>query len=298
MVRQWVAVAAVVAWSVAGGVGVARGEGLAGRPYAAVRYAHQVTQNPPQQIFIAAIDLRDPNVEVVVSRGGADPDGAAGEWQTTLMPPTAIADREKFDVVINGDFFSVYNAKDAEGAAAQKEFVAKRMAKVSGPAETGDEVWAEADKPRPMFVIDGQGRPSIAEGRKPPRGSRETIAGSHVLIKGGQVVAPASETGSFVKGPHPRTAVGIAEGGRTLLLVVADGRSKIAKGMSLQELAAVLKELGAHDAINLDGGGSSMLGIRDPKTGKMVIANKPSDGRERPVGNVLGVRVKGRGATP
>jgi exopolysaccharide biosynthesis protein len=48
---------------------------------------------------------------------------------------------------------------------------------------------------------------------------------------------------------------------------------------------------GADRAINLDGGGSSVLAIRDPKTRKMQIVNHPSDGRERSVANVVGVKV-------
>ena len=48
---------------------------------------------------------------------------------------------------------------------------------------------------------------------------------------------------------------------------------------------------GCRQAINLDGGGSSVLAIRDPQTHRMTILNHPSDGRERSVANVLGVRV-------
>ena len=97
---------------------------------------------------------------------------------------------------------------------------------------------------------------------------------------------------SFPRGPHPRTAVGIRDGGKTLVLVVIDGRKKgVAVGMSLRETADVMLKFGCRDALNLDGGGSSMLGIRNPKTGKMEIKNNPSDGRERSVANVLGVSV-------
>jgi exopolysaccharide biosynthesis protein len=46
---------------------------------------------------------------------------------------------------------------------------------------------------------------------------------------------------------------------------------------------------GCQLAVNLDGGGSSVLAIRDPKSHKMEILNRPSDGRERSVANVLGV---------
>src|SRR3954451_10949560 len=84
------------------------------RPYKSLVYKHDVIKGDrPQQIHVAAIDLTDHNVQVRVSRGGDDPDGP-GKWQTTLMRPTRIADREGFDVVINGDFFTHLSGKDAE----------------------------------------------------------------------------------------------------------------------------------------------------------------------------------------
>jgi exopolysaccharide biosynthesis protein len=51
-------------------------------------------------------------------------------------------------------------------------------------------------------------------------------------------------------------------------------------------------KLGCTSALNLDGGGSSVLAIRDSKTGKIQIMNHPSGGEERPVANVLGVSIK------
>lgn len=75
-------------------------------------------------------------------------------------------------------------------------------------------------------------------------------------------------------------------------MVVVDGRKKgVATGMSLAELAEVFVAQGAEEAVNLDGGGSSVLAIRDPKTHQMVILNHPSDGRERPVANTLGISI-------
>jgi exopolysaccharide biosynthesis protein len=77
-----------------------------------------------------------------------------------------------------------------------------------------------------------------------------------------------------------------------LILVVVDGRKKgRAIGMSLPDLADVMIKYGATDAINLDGGGSSVMAMRDPATHRMQILNQPSDGRERSVADVLGVRL-------
>ena len=56
---------------------------------------------------------------------------------------------------------------------------------------------------------------------------------------------------------HPRAALGIGDG--VLLAVACDGRSRFEAGLTLEELADVLVDLGAHSAINLDGGGSTTL---------------------------------------
>lgn len=91
------------------------------------------------------------------------------------------------------------------------------------------------------------------------------------------------EFGSDVAGGRaPRTAIGITKQGHVLLVVV-DGRQTGSVGMTLLELALFMQELGAVDAMNLDGGGSSEMVINDK------IVNIPSDGRERKVGNALAV---------
>ena len=274
------------------------------RPYKSVVYTREKTSTNsadkdgkpvvwPQEIFAAFVDLTDPNVRVRVSRGGDDPDGP-GEWQTTLMPPTKVADREGFDVVVNGDFFAAFNTKDAEGAAAQKAFVGGRPAKVTGPAVTDGQKWGPPpDKKRGIFYIDASGKPAVVDAKDVPSDAREAIAGSDVIVRNGVNVAPPSDKPGFARGPHPRTAVGIRDGGKTLVLCVIDGRKKgVAVGMSLQETAEVMMRYGCTDAVNLDGGGSSMIGIRNAKTRQMEVKNNPSDGKERSVATVLGVSVK------
>jgi len=274
---------------------VARAEFPSPRPYEAVAYKHEEIKQPvPQKIYVAAIDLTNPNVQVRVERGGDDPDGPAGKWQTTLMRPTAIAEREGFDVVINGDFFAVGRIEsDAKSPATTKpSYTSGVAATVSGPAVTDGDLWGPSAKPRAALMIRADRRVAIAEVKDPPSDADQVVAGSHVIVQNGKNVAPPGDEPGFARGPHPRTAVGIADGGKTLVLVVIDGRKPgQAVGVSLKETAEVMLKYGCTDAVNLDGGGSSMLGIRNPETGKMQIMNTPSDGRERSVANVLGASV-------
>ncbi|ROT31865.1 hypothetical protein EF879_15540 [Micromonospora sp. HM5-17] len=71
-------------------------------------------------------------------------------------------------------------------------------------------------------------------------------------------------------------------------LVVVDGRSTTSVGMTYVELANYMRSLGADDAINLDGGGSSTLVARMPGATSVSVRNTPSDGSQRAVPNGLG----------
>lgn len=86
-----------------------------------------------------------------------------------------------------------------------------------------------------------------------------------------------------------RTAAGIGEGGRLLYLLVLDGEMTYRAGLTLSELADVMLALGADDVVNLDGGGSSTLVVRDADSGRATVRNHPSGGTERPVPNGIGV---------
>lgn len=106
-----------------------------------------------------------------------------------------------------------------------------------------------------------------------------------MLVKNNSIflTTKIEEFGSDVSGGRaPRTALGLTKDGKVLLVVV-DGRQTTSIGMTLLELALFMQELGAVDAMNFDGGGSSEMVINDK------IINKPSDGRERQVGSGLAV---------
>jgi len=86
---------------------------------------------------------------------------------------------------------------------------------------------------------------------------------------------------------HPRTAIGIDHDGRSILMLVVDGRQDFSRGLTMRELAKLMLELGAEDALNLDGGGSSTLVARRPVTGRLRVWNSPSDGHQRHIPNGL-----------
>lgn len=254
---------------------------------AAIRFEQRAMQK--QRVFVARIDLRNAKVEVRVARGGADPDGD-GPWQTTLQPLSLIAAREHFDLAINGDFFSARNTVDAEGA--KSGFVEGKWASAIGPAVTDGFLWARPQNPRPVLMLDADQNARILAMKDAPDTARQIIAGSDILLQDGKRVL--NNNSAFATNRHPRTAVGLADAGKTLVLVVVDGRdAPAAIGMSLGELTDLMLSLNCTDTLNLDGGGSSEMILRDANDGKLRVLNQPSDGRERAVANVLGVSTRG-----
>lgn len=124
-----------------------------------------------------------------------------------------------------------------------------------------------------------------------PRHPREAVGGFPILVRGGAEVPRLDSAGGAGFGPvrHPRTAIGIAEDGRRVFLVVVDGRqAPYSDGMTLRELARLMLALGADDALNLDGGGSSAMVVASGRADRMQVMNRPSDATgERAVGNAL-----------
>lgn len=81
---------------------------------------------------------------------------------------------------------------------------------------------------------------------------------------------------------HPRTAAGVSQDGKTLYLATVDGRQPgVSVGATISEMAGLMKSLGADDAINLDGGGSTTMVVSGQP------ANSPSDPTPRPVADAV-----------
>jgi len=110
------------------------------------------------------------------------------------------------------------------------------------------------------------------------------IGGGPRLVKDGVVYITSEEErfqADIALGRAPRTALGLTAD-RKLLVVTVNGRQPgVSVGMTLQELAELMIELGAVDAMNLDGGGSTTMVIRGR------VLNIPSDGTERSVSNAI-----------
>ncbi len=98
---------------------------------------------------------------------------------------------------------------------------------------------------------------------------------------------------AFNDNRHPRTAIGV-KNNKKLVMITVDGRNAKAQGVNLYELTNILSWLGCTDAMNLDGGGSTTMYIKDqPDNG---VVNYPSDNKkfdhsgEREVANIIYIK--------
>ena len=99
---------------------------------------------------------------------------------------------------------------------------------------------------------------------------KECTGGGFLMVQDSKIVGYGSDS------RDPRTAVGYTKNNVIWMLAV-DGRHKGTEGMTYSELSSIFYDIGCVDAVNLDGGGSTQMLTRDPKTGRLIMRNWPSD---------------------
>lgn len=124
---------------------------------------------------------------------------------------------------------------------------------------------------------------------EPNRNWKMMIGGHAVLVDNG-AVKPYTRDIKFIDGVRARTAVGISQDGKTVYVVTAEGRTKRSSGLTIAELAKFMQEIGVYKAMNLDGGGSTTMAVRNLGDINRTRATNPErNGAERRVVNGLGV---------
>ncbi|MGK5738577.1 phosphodiester glycosidase family protein [Micromonospora sp. URMC 103] len=110
--------------------------------------------------------------------------------------------------------------------------------------------------------------------------------GGAPILRDGQPLA-----GLDTKTAAVRSAAGVSADGKTVYLVALAGRAPASAGFTIAELADLMRSFGADAAVNLDGGGSTTIAVREPGQAAATARNNPSDGTERAVANGVGVFV-------
>lgn len=124
---------------------------------------------------------------------------------------------------------------------------------------------------------------------EPNRNWKMMIGGHALLVENGAIKKYTKDVNS-IGGVRARTAVGISQDGKTVYIVSAEGRTNRSPGLSLNELSQFMLDLGAFKAMNLDGGGSTAMAVRNLGDLKRTrVTNPERNAGERKVVNGLGV---------
>lgn len=225
-----------------------------------------------KKIFVIETDLANPKIGVEVST----PNNSA---QFGMQPMTMQATFEDYEghkvwAGINADFYNMTNGTPQ--GIVYKEGVAIKT--------------TVTDQVNTFFAILKNGKAFVGnqtDYAQVKNEIQEAVGGRVTLVADGILQAQTSDV------LEPRTAIGVSQDGYKVYMLVVDGRRfHYSNGMSYEELGKCLKALGAYDAINLDGGGSSTYFKRstaDFSIDRFQLRNWPSDngGAERAVANGL-----------
>ncbi len=230
-------------------------------PHPGLRHLYRTT-GAPLRIHAIVADLCTPGVGVRATKPGE-------KGQT----PSAFGQAVNAEVAVNGDFFNLSTFVTTGLAVGD----GVRWTDTDDTTEEGAVAFglARAIFSRPGEVLDG-----------PPEGVSELVSGRPLIVRDGAVVDVTCA--SHYCDLNPRTGVGFSRDRRTLFVAVVDGRSSVSEGVTVEGLGAILHSLGAHDALNLDGGGSSAMWIKSDG-----VVNAPSDGSQRVVANHLALHGNG-----
>jgi hypothetical protein len=218
------------------------------------------------------IDLRHPGLELVVNPSAEVEPG----WVKSAFPTSWLRSVDAV-AAINATPFS------------PEAIFPGTAVKLEGLAVSGGSEWAAKMHNLDALVQRTNGQVQFLRGGDSVPDTQIGVGGFLMTLRGGTNVGESS----------PRDAaatVGVSADGRWMYWLVVDGgQPGYSEGATPRETAEILRQLGASDALNLDGGSSSTLVTATGWSGAQV-RNRPRhpaySGLQRPVGNVLAVRVR------
>ena len=242
-----------------------------------VTYFRQALIEPRKCVIHAlTVNLREGNFQFFVTPGNDD-----GTFCTRTV--SEFLAQNNLDIAINGDSFSYL---DPTSTNAEAHCSSGDPVKPNGYTTSRGTVYVERGGPT---VYISERNEIVFEKTKGK--FYNAISGDRMVVTQGKRISNLA-----TNIPHPRTAIGLGKDGRTLILMVVDGRQpNYSEGMTFPELANMLIKFGAYTGINMDGGGSSAMVVKG-MDGQPCVLNSPIDqnipGQERAVANHLGIFVK------
>jgi len=243
---------------------------------------------PHIEFYALRVELGAPNLRVVVSPGGGGASGGSDDGKTYSIRVSSFVRDKGLLAGINALPFDTVSGTEGEPRINAGLVIADGVM-LSPPHKSFDALVFYKDG---HVVIEAQSEISNIESVE------NAVGGFYRILEHGDLVPRVlslsdSAGDRHPRHPrHPRSAAGISSDNKFLYLLVIDGRQIKSIGGTEAETALLLRALGAADAINFDGGGSSAMVLRDSR-GKVRVVNTPIHdqipGRERAVAGSLGI---------
>jgi len=229
-------------------------------------------QPRPLQIRVAEIDLTHPDIAFLVTPGNGDPNGdepGDPNDETTRQTTLQFLKDHNAQLAINATFFKM-GVADTDNVG----LVVSRGEHVSPFGKNWPAI--NIDEKNRVAIVRGTNDTFDVTSPKKKISLYNAVAGSDQIVTDGKPLDDQPDRAFFTTA-HPRTAIGITHDNR-LLLVTVDGRQPdTSEGIPLDELAQLMIELGAVNALNLDGGGSTTMTIADPAPRVLNLPSSKDD---------------------
>jgi exopolysaccharide biosynthesis protein len=254
-----------------------------------VVHRHLTVGAGPWSVHVVAISLRQRGLSLQAAHAG---DSVASRETVRAIAARHTTAHATVVAAINADFFDLKTGEDENNEVIEGRVV-RALALTRAPQDSFHHVhsqFAITTKGRAVieqFVVRDSTAPLRSARFLPDRGALRTLVGGwpRIIVHGRSVADSAypweGTPPSFANVRHPRSGVGISRDSNTVYLITVDGRQESSSGMSLHEFADLMLSLGVYEGLNLDGGGSTTMVVNG------AVVNSPSDGKERPVGDVL-----------
>jgi len=231
-----------------------------------LEYQYIEIQKPRiNRAHILRVDLKNPNIKpsIIVAK---DPDGS-GPAEAELTNPFKLANKNEVLAFINTNPWDSFPNKEGKR---NRNWFEGQPVDIDGLAISGGKIRSNTQPRESSIWLNNEGQ-LILGGKPENQKVQEAMNGFQLITKEGNIIVSPDNS------IHPRTAIGTNKNGTLIWLVVVDGRQKgYSEGMNLFELASLMVDLGCWNATNMDGGGSSIMGMIEAD-GKIKLMNSPSD---------------------
>lgn len=262
------------------------------QPYTGITLIHRTETEPrPMTIHAVRIDLTAPGLRFKLT-----PPAEGGKRETVRQTTVAFLEREQAQLAVNAHFFVPFPSEEMDSdlvglAASEGRVYSAFEAPAQDYAITSFAPGLNIGRDNRARIVHHNAAIAGGKGVQEPVELWNTVSGSAQVVTSGAITIPdyrdadhplallsPGGPGKYANGkswydvPNARTLIGIDKEGWTLTILIAD-RLKVGEAAEI-----LARDYAVHDALNLDGGGSTTLALRDPATGEARLVNRPTAG--------------------